>query len=56
MQGYYIFAKYFANPSPMEKQEGIILKAPCALKSAEIQRPITYTLSYPLTISDSIGS
>ena len=22
------FAKYFANPSPIEKQEGMILKAP----------------------------
>ena len=51
-----ILAKYFASPSPIEKQDGIILNAACALKSAEIQRPITNKSSKPSTCNDSNGN
>ena len=49
-----ILAMYLAKPSPIEKQDGIMRKAACDSKSAEIHLPITNKLSS--TIKDSIGN
>ena len=40
-----VCAKYLARPSPIEKQDGIILSAACASKSADMHLPTANRLS-----------